>query len=67
MFRKDKHRRRKLCGGRRIMEWGDLKVEDIRSVLLHCANCGVITVAPKSNGFACEHCGKNALVLEGEA
>jgi len=48
------------------MNWGDLRVEDIRSLLLHCANCGIITEAIKSNNFKCENCNRFALVLEDE-
>jgi len=48
------------------MEWGDLNMGDIRSMILLCANCGTITEATKSNGFRCEVCNKFALVEEGE-
>ncbi len=48
------------------MEWGDLNVNDIRSIILLCANCGVITEATKSNKFRCEVCDKFALEVKDE-
>lgn len=43
----------------------DIDIKKVRSMILNCENCGVITCVEKSKNFICGKCGKCALVLEG--
>lgn len=40
------------------MNWKTIDMLKVRSIILHCQNCGVITEATRSDGFKCEYCGE---------